>query len=71
MSEHRILSFKPQLRLERRGKDGQHETGQPDHSATLGDFITSSTQIRSSVHTGGGVYALPAATAKFGGCIAI
>src|SRR5258707_10440953 len=52
MSKHRVLSFKPQLRLERRGQDGQNETEQPDHSASLGDSITSSTQIRFSVHTG-------------------
>src|SRR4030088_3224227 len=52
MSKHRVLSFKPQLRLERQGQDGQNETEQPDHSASLGDSITSSTQIRFSVHTG-------------------
>src|SRR6202022_2876835 len=52
MSKHRVLSFKPQLRLEWRGQDGQNETEQPDHSASLGDSITSSTQIRFSVHTG-------------------
>src|SRR5450755_205843 len=52
MSKHRVLSLKPQLRLERRGQDGQNETKQPDHSASLGDSITSSTQIRFSVHTG-------------------
>src|SRR5258707_3535075 len=52
MSKHRVLSFKPQLRLERRGQDGQNETEQPDHSASLGDSITSSTRIRFSVHTG-------------------
>src|SRR5258705_10890311 len=51
-SKHRVLSFKPQLRLEWRGQDGQNETEQPDHSASLGDSITSSTQIRFSVHTG-------------------
>jgi hypothetical protein len=44
MSKHRVLSFKPQLRLEWRGQDGQNETEQPDS-------ITSSTQIRFSVHT--------------------
>jgi hypothetical protein len=44
MSKHRVLSFKPQLRLEWRGQDGQNETEQPDHSASLGDSITSSTQ---------------------------
>ena len=53
MSEHRVLSFKPQLRLEGRGQDGQSETEQSDHSASLGDSITSSTQIRFSVHTKG------------------
>src|SRR5437879_11308468 len=52
MSKHRVLSFKPQLRLEWRGQDGQNETEQPDHSASLGDSITSSTRKRFSVHTG-------------------
>src|SRR6266850_7339756 len=52
MSKHRVLSFKPQLRLEWRGQDGQSETEQSDHSASLGDSITSSTRIRFSVHTG-------------------
>src|SRR5712671_1542502 len=52
MSKHRVLSLKPQLRPEWRGQDGQSETEQPDHSASLCDFITSSTQIRFSVHTG-------------------
>src|SRR3981189_2866471 len=51
MSKHRVLSFKAQLRLEWRGQDEQNETEQPDHSASLGDSITSSTQIRFSVHT--------------------
>jgi hypothetical protein len=51
MPKHRILSFKPQLRFEWRGQDGQNETEQPDHSASLGDSITASTQIRFSVHT--------------------
>src|SRR5450432_2854793 len=53
MSKHRVLSLKPQLRLEWRGQDGQNETEQPDHSASLGDSITSSTRIRFSVHTTG------------------
>jgi hypothetical protein len=53
MSKHRVLSFKPQLRLAWRGQDGQNETEQPDHSASLGDSITASTQIRFSVHTAG------------------
>src|SRR5712675_1395690 len=58
MSKHRVLSFKPQLRLEWQGQDGQNETEQPDHSASLCDSITSSTRIRFSVHTGvsGGAY---------------
>jgi hypothetical protein len=51
MSKHRVLSFKPQLRLEWRGQDGQNETEQSDHSASLSDSITASTQIRFSVHT--------------------
>src|SRR5712692_1698083 len=51
MSKLRVLSFKPHLRLEWRGQDGQSETEQPDHSASLGDSITSSTRIRFSVHT--------------------
>src|SRR5258708_3854431 len=51
MSKHRVLSFKPKLRLEWRGQDGQNETEQPNHSASLGDSITSSTRIRFSVHT--------------------
>jgi hypothetical protein len=51
MSKHRVLSFKPYLRLEWRGQDGQSETEQPDHSASLGDSITSSTRIRFSVYT--------------------
>src|SRR3977135_3553085 len=29
MSKHRVLSFKPQLRLEWRSQDGQNETEQP------------------------------------------
>src|SRR5207253_6532197 len=45
MSKHRVLSFKPHLQLEWRGQDGQNETEQPDHSASLGDSTTSSTQI--------------------------
>jgi hypothetical protein len=52
MSKHRVLGFKPQLRLKWRGQDGQNETKQPDHSASLGDSITLSTGIRFSVHTG-------------------
>jgi hypothetical protein len=51
MSKHRVLGFRPQLRLEWQAHDGQKETEQPDHSASLGDSITSSTRIRFSVHT--------------------
>jgi hypothetical protein len=51
MSERRILSRKPNLRLQWRGQDGQNETEQPDHSASLGDSVTSSTRIGFSVHT--------------------
>jgi len=51
LSKHRVLSFKPQLRLKWQGQDGQSETEQPDHSASLGDSITASTQTRFSVHT--------------------
>src|SRR6202045_4044552 len=51
LSKHRVLSFKPQLRLEWRGQDGQNETEQADHSASLGDSITASTRIRFSVYT--------------------
>jgi hypothetical protein len=51
MSKHRVLSLKPQLRLEWRGQDGQGETQQPDHSASLGESITPSTRIRFSGHT--------------------
>src|ERR1700736_4450477 len=53
MSKHRVLSLKPQLRPEWRGQDGQSETEQPDHSASLSDSITSSTRIRFSVRTAG------------------
>jgi predicted ATPase len=53
MSKHRVLSFKPHLRLERRGQDGQSETEQRDHFASLGDSITASTRIGFSVHTPG------------------
>ena len=52
MTKHRVLSLKPQLRLEWRGQDSQNETEYPDHSASLGDSITASTQMRFSVHTG-------------------
>jgi hypothetical protein len=52
MSKHRVLSFKPCLRLEWRGQDRHNETEEPNHSASLGDSITSSTRIRFSVHTG-------------------
>src|ERR1035441_8641386 len=56
MPKHRVLSLKPHLRLEWRGQDGQDETQKPDHSASLGDSITSSTRIEFSVHTGRSVH---------------
>src|SRR6202795_3351254 len=52
MSKHRVLSLEPHLRLERRGHGGQDETEKSDHSASLGNFITSSTRTGFSVHTG-------------------
>src|SRR5258708_29029946 len=52
MSERGIFGLKPDLRLEWRGQGGQNETQKPDHSASLGDSITSSTRIAFSVHTG-------------------
>jgi hypothetical protein len=42
MSKHRVLGVKPQLRLEWRGQDGQSETEQPDHPASLGDSTAAS-----------------------------
>src|SRR6202171_291158 len=51
MSERGIFGLKPDLRLERRSQGGQDETQKPDHSASLGDSITSSTRIRFSVNT--------------------
>src|SRR5258705_11469181 len=51
MSKHRVLGFKPQLRLEWRGQDGQHETEQPDHSTSLGDSIAPSTDKVFGTHT--------------------
>ena len=51
MPKHRVLSFRPQLRLEWRCHDSQNETEQPNHSGSLGDSITSSTRIGFSVHT--------------------
>src|ERR1700722_11458351 len=52
MSQHRVLGFESQLRLEWRGEDGQNETEPPDHSANLGDSITTSTRMRISVLIG-------------------
>jgi hypothetical protein len=41
MSEYRVLGFKPALRLEWRGQDGQDEADQRDHCAlTLGDSFS-------------------------------
>jgi hypothetical protein len=50
MSKHRVLSLKPHLRLEWRGQHAQNETGQPDHSTSLGDSSAPSTRIGLSVH---------------------
>jgi len=33
MSKHRVLSLKPQLRLERRGQDGHNEISSPKLAA--------------------------------------
>jgi hypothetical protein len=65
MSKHRVLNFKPQLRLEWRGQDGQSETEQSNHSASLSDSITASTRIRYSVHTGAFTSRLPAGWSPF------
>ena len=51
-SERGILGLQPHLRLEWRGQDRQDKTQEPDHSASLGDSITSATRIRFSVLTG-------------------
>jgi hypothetical protein len=41
MSERRILGFKPTLRLEWRGQDGQDEAQERDHcSLTFGDSFS-------------------------------
>src|SRR5262249_1484901 len=48
----RILSFKPALRLERRGQDSQEEIEQREHSPpTLSDSVSQTMRIRFSVHT--------------------
>jgi hypothetical protein len=51
MPKRRVLGFKPQPRFERGGEDRQRETEKPDHPTNLGDFVTSSTRTRFSVHT--------------------
>src|SRR5260370_4782002 len=53
MSERGIFGLKPDLRLEWRGQGGHDETQKPDHSASLGDSVTSSTRIGVSAHTRG------------------
>jgi hypothetical protein len=45
VSQHRVLSVKPQPRLDRRGQDGQRNKEKPDHPDSLGDSIAS-TRIR-------------------------
>jgi hypothetical protein len=75
MSKHRVLGFKPQLRLEWRGQDGQDETEQPNHSASLGDSVTSPTRMGFLVHTTrkdrpryrkDGLYASPRGSRRYG-----
>src|SRR5258708_12890043 len=51
MSERGIFGLKPDLRLEWRSQGGHDETQKPDHSASLGDFVTPSTRLGFSVHT--------------------
>src|ERR1700688_2175876 len=51
MPKHRVLSLKPHLRFDWRDQDGQDETQKPDHFASLGDSVTSSTRMRFSVQT--------------------
>jgi hypothetical protein len=70
MSKYRVLSLEPQLRLEWRGQGGQSEIEEPDHSASLGDSITSSTRIRFSVHTGTRASSLITAPRRATGSIA-
>jgi hypothetical protein len=42
MSKHRVLSFKPHLRLEWRCQHGQSEAEQPNHHASLDDSSAAS-----------------------------
>ena len=42
MSKHRVLGFKPHLRLEWRCQDGQSEAEQPNHHARLDDSSAAS-----------------------------
>ena len=51
MSKHRVLSFKPHLRLKWRGEHRQNKIKQPDHPARPRDSIASSRRIGFSVHT--------------------
>src|SRR5450759_1681550 len=52
MSERRVLGFKPALRPEWRGQDGQDETEQGAHNPlTLGDSLSRSMRMKFSVHT--------------------
>jgi hypothetical protein len=41
MSKHRVLSFKPQLRLDWRDQDGPNVTEQPNHSVSSNHVINS------------------------------
>jgi hypothetical protein len=71
MSKHRVLGFKPQLRLEWRGHDGQDETELPDHSASLGDSVASSTRIGFLVHTGYYLWPYVVNTIMLGCCLGV
>src|ERR1700674_5902307 len=59
MPKHRVLSLEPHLRLERRGHSGQDETEKSDHSASLGNFIASSTRTHTAPPPRGGLQLVP------------
>jgi hypothetical protein len=48
MPKHRVLSLKPQLRLEWRGQDGHNETEQPNHSASRNSWHTLQCRCKSN-----------------------
>src|SRR6202040_2398801 len=51
MSKHRVLSLKPDLRLEQRGQHGQDKPDEPDHRGNLADSSLKQARIGFSVHT--------------------